>query len=98
VRKNVLIGLWMCLAAACSSSSGPPDVASAPGGFGGSTPYVPCPAAAGVDSGSGTFNFEAGFDAGLGIGTTNPTTPSDGGSLFPDTGAAGGTDAGMPCH
>ncbi len=95
---GLLLGLSIGCATACSSSTAPPETESAPGGFGGSTPYVPpCNASATVDSGSGVFNFEAGFDAGLGIGTTNPTTPSDGGSVFGD-GSTGTVDSGTPCN
>jgi hypothetical protein len=95
VAAMILLGC----ALGCSSSTQPPEVASAPGGFGGSTPYPsPCPSSS-SNGDAGNFDFEAGFDAGLGIGTTNPTTPAEGGTAFSgDATVAPAGDSGTPCR
>jgi hypothetical protein len=82
LRSCVGVGLLLGCAAGCSASSdAPPFVQSSPSGATSSGGYpTPCPQT--TDSGSGVFDFDAGFDAGLGIGTTNPSTPVQGGTAF----------------
>jgi hypothetical protein len=100
MRSAIAAMMLVGCALACSSSTQPPDVASAPGGFGGSTPYpTPCPSSSSTGDDAGNFNFEAGLDAGLGIGTTNPTTPPDGGTAFSgDATTTPAGDSGTPCR
>ncbi len=98
MKSAVAVMILVGCALGCSSSTAPPEVASAPGGFGGSTPYPSCSSSANSNGDAGNFDFEAGVDSSLGIGTTNPTTPPDGGTAFsgdatvsPGTGTGSGS-------
>jgi len=106
----MLVGLLLASLPACGSSPAPEEVASGGaaaaraglggggGGAGGSGAVSPtCPVDDDASVGNGVF--DASNDAGLGIGTLNPSTPPPGGTAFSgDANVSASVDAGSPCH
>jgi hypothetical protein len=99
IAFTLLVG-FLLTGSACSSKAEPPVVA------GGGRPFYvesspappPCPEAPTPDAGEGDPFLDASPDVSLGIGTVNPTTPSDGGfdSSAPTQPVV--VDAGRPCR